>query len=156
MSGSYLGRYFDSGLEIPGDATVATIRDEELARVGRTLAVVILASTLPRRLGGDAGDTELALDKRRARRVVHVLQNVWLSWAGKKAGIRLPVTDSEINREAAQLDWERFRDVHIAGVNSRARYAATWAILHDKERWGRSAIVMYENEIKWVTYALRD
>jgi hypothetical protein len=68
---------------------------------------------------------------------------------------QLPL-DDEIRVEGAQLDWKEFETAHLNVVQERLRSVATWAIRNQEHRWGRSAVVRLENEINWLTYALRD
>jgi hypothetical protein len=64
--------------------------------------------------------------------------------------------NDEIRRASAQMNWAAFLDDHVTTIQTELRYCATWAIKHDDQRWGRSAVVRLENELNWVTYALRD
>jgi len=148
----YLERHFDSGIDTSGVESREYLETEELERISQLLATVIFAGSIPRRLGGDATDEELALDKKRARRVAHALQSSIKGWTK-----RYTLPDSqEIRRAGAQLDWERFRIEHATKAQERLRLLATWAIHNEQDRWGRSAVVRLENELKWVDWALRD
>jgi hypothetical protein len=59
----------------------------EAARIARALALVRVTGSIPRRLGIDATDEELAIDKKRARRTAWALQQSLGCW-GKKLKIK--------------------------------------------------------------------
>jgi hypothetical protein len=150
MSSGYLERHFDPGIKLPRAATRESLERRQVDRISRALAVVTVAYEIPRRLGQDASSAELAEDKKRARRCAHALANALDPWGKSK----LKETD-EIRREAAQLLWVSFAEAHLSGVKTELAILSTWAVRNDERRWGRSAVVRLENEIRWVDYALR-
>jgi hypothetical protein len=148
----FLERWYDSGLE-PPPLDRPTIVDEEVQRLLRSIAIVSAAGAIPRRLGGDATSGELAIDKKRARRVAWALNQTLIKW---KARPGKPPMDDLIRVSAANLIWGQFISEHQTHVLARIRLVATWAIRENEQRWGKSAVVRYENEVKWVAYAMRD
>lgn len=155
-SRSYLGLWYDAGLELPPDLSVETIIVEEVERIAGALAVVLYAASIPRRLGGEASGEELAGDKKRCRRVAHAFQQAHRGWTRK--GIVLPNGD-EIRMAGAQLLWAEWSQQHFTDLNYRSRRAATFSVraLDAKiARWGKTAITNYNNERRWIEYALRD
>jgi hypothetical protein len=56
----------------------------------------------------------------------------------------------------AQIVWATWVEAYIMIVQTELRIWATWAIVNDQEIWGRRAVVKLENELNWITYALRD
>lgn len=149
----WLGRYFDAGLDIPDDLTSEVITADEIDRLAQTLAIVFHASTMKRRLGIDATREDLALDKRRARRTAWALKQALMGWTGKLPSIR---TSEEIDRAGAQIVWTQFKADHSARLQGRLAIVATWAMLHDEVLFGNKAVVKLNNELNWVSYALRD
>lgn len=149
----YLERWYDAELALPEGATPATLTAGEVARIGRALSIVVVAGTIPRRLGGDADDDQLALDRKRARRTGHALRQALGGWVKRVPQLQL---DDEIRRLGAQLDWESFGTSHRNEIKARLALCATFAIQANEKRWGKSAVVNLENELNWFTYALRD
>lgn len=152
-SGGYLERWYDPELVLPEDLTPVSLAAGEVSRIGRALSIVVVAGTIPRRLGGDASDEELALDRKRARRAGHALRQALVGWVKRVPQLQL---DDEIRRLGAQLDWESFGTEHRNVLKSRLCLCATFAIREDEKRWGKSAVVNLENEMNWFTYAMRD
>ena len=150
---SFLGRYFDAEAVLPDGLTAESIAEEEIERISRRLAVVIAAGSHPRRLGGDASSDELALDKRRARRVAHALKQALFAWTD---GRWAELPDSEETRqEGSQIDWLLWGEAHDAEINERLRVVATWSMSQGQEAWGKHGVVLLENERDWINYALR-
>jgi hypothetical protein len=151
----YLATYYDPQLPISVAATISEIEEAEIARIRRQAAVILVAISMPRRLGGEATDEDLALDKKRARRVLHVLKQCLNQWS---KGHRLDdlIINDDIRREGAQLDWESWWDNHRSYLEMRLRYVATWSVQADQRRWGKTAVVRLNNETSWMRYALRD
>lgn len=150
---SYLARHFDPALEVPPAGSRAELEAAQIDRLRRSLSVIIICGSIPRRLGGDATPEELALDKKRARRVAHALNQSLKGWTKKKT--ELPA-DDQIRQEGAQIIWETWGEAHLADLGTHLRILATWAVTHGEEAWGKSAVVKLENEINWLSYALRE
>lgn len=148
-----LAAAYDPDLELPEDVTREGIVSFEIERISKALAVVVFASTMPRRLGAEASDEEMKLEKQRCRRTAHALQGSLKGW--ERGLTTLPQSD-EIRTLGARLEWFEFRDAHLAELAARMRLAATWALRAEEHKWGKSAMVRYQNEINWMTYALRD
>ena len=149
----YLERYFDSGLAVPEAISRESLVSSEIERIKSAATIIYVVSTIPRRLGGEATDAELALDKKRAKRVGWALEQALGGWTRKRVSYQVT---AEIQREGAQLEWELFVPAHLTQLNTELCLVATWAIQNDEARWGRSAVVSLENEIRWMTYAMRD
>lgn len=149
----FLQRYFDPELK-PRAASREELETAEVERISRALSVVLLAGSIPRRLGGDASSEDLALDKKRAKRSAHALNQAMRGWVKKAFSLDTP--SQEIRKEAAQIDWVQWREAHIIEVHNRLLLIATWGILNNEERWAKSAVVRLENELSWIGYALRD
>jgi hypothetical protein len=151
--GAALERFYDSGLVLPESTDRREITDYEVERIGRAFAIVALINSIPRRLGHEASRDELALDKRRARRVGHALIQASRGWRTTEPKIR---NDEDVRIAAIHLNWEAFGPAHTTTVHNRMRFVATYAFKADDLRWGKSALSRLENEISWVSYALRD
>lgn len=150
---SFLARYFDGSLDVTGVGSREELERRQVERISRALAVTIIAGTIPRRLGGDATDEELARDRKRARRASHALTQAYKGWSRKKVS---PEVNDAIRTEGATIVWETWLESHMTALQAELRYLSTWAIKSNEERWGNSAVVRLENEINWVSYALRD
>jgi hypothetical protein len=111
------------------------------------------AGGIPRRLGADASDDDLSVDRKRARRVSHALRQAIKGWAKKMPD--LP-QDEELRVEGSQIVWETWCEEYLTDLTQQLRSLVTWAVRNEEERWGRSAVVKLENEINWLTYAMRD
>jgi len=150
---SFVGRYFDPGLAIPEAITRESLISGEVERITGALTLILVVGSIPRRLGGDATDDELALDKKRSKRVGWALTQSLGGWSKKQP--RIQVT-AEIQREGAQLNWQEFVPNHMTQLMNELRMVATWSVQNDDGRWGRTAVVNLENEMRWLTYAMRD
>lgn len=147
----YLNRYFDPELT-PPKTTIADLTNRQVDRLTKALVVVIHAGSIPRRLGGEATDIDLALDRKRARRVGWSVKQSLNGWS-KKAP-KLPI-DEELRIIGAQLIWSSWYEEYMTTLTNETRLVVTWSILNDEQRWGRSAVVKFENEQNWVSYAMR-
>lgn len=150
---TFLARHYDPALVIDGIGSREELESRQVERLARALSIAIIAGTTPRRLGGDATDEELAIDKKRARRAGHVLGQSLKQWTKRKPD--LP-HDSEVKREGAQIVWPKWLEEHCAEIRHQLRCVTTWAVQNNEERWGKSAVVYLENEMRWIEYALRD
>lgn len=150
---SFLAQHYDPELNLDAIGSREELETRQIARINRALSVTLLAGTTPRRLGGDATDEELAVDKKRARRCGHALGQSLKQWTKRKQD--LPLDDS-VRREGAQIKWTEWAEAHCVDIKNQLRCVATYAIRSDQERWGKSAVVRLENELKWLEFALRD
>lgn len=150
---SFIAAHYDAALEVDETDTVDSITEAELARLAKNVNLCALVLSIPRRLGGDAADEELALDKRRAKRVLHAENQSYAAWGGTT----LPLAEDGLNQEAAQLDWKRWLQEQDAWLTARIRYLVTWGRKTGAdEAWIKSSVVRLTNEQRWVNYALRD
>jgi hypothetical protein len=148
-----LERFYDSGLVLPDSLDRREITNYEVDRIARAFAIISYAGILPRRLGNEVTDFELSLDKRRARRVAHALVQASRGWRTTEPKI---VNNEDVRIAAIHLNWEAFGPAHTTSVHNRMRMVATYAFKNDDLRWSKSALTRLENEINWVSYALRD
>lgn len=146
----------DPALEIPADTTTESIVKEEVERLARLTAIMGTTVTIPRRLGADASPEELAVDKKRGRRVTHALAQCLGAWNGGPFGY-LPETEA-IRQESAVLLWGHWWEEHQVWLGGRLCFIATWARKSEvsDERWAKSAVVKLQNEQRWIAYALRE
>jgi len=149
----FLEQYYDAGLELPSSLSVTSLVDRETTRISRALTLVIVAGAIPRRLGSEASDDELVLDKKRSKRVGWALTQAHSGWSKKQPKIQIT---SELEQEGTQLEWIYFIPEQMTQVMSELRLIATWAIQNEENRWGRTAVVNLENELRWIQYAMRD
>jgi hypothetical protein len=152
MPPSYLARHYDPALAVEKVGPRETLEKGEIERLQRAMTVVLFAGSIPRRIG-DASDEELALDKKRSRRVLHALNQSFRGWT--KATPYLEAT-KEIKAEGAVINWVAWREEHLTIVRHRLRVLTTWAVRAEEEAWGKQVVVKLENEIGWIEYALRD
>lgn len=149
---NYLGQHYDAALDIEGIGSREELEARQVDRISRELAIIIVTGTIPRRLGTDATAEELALDKKRARRVGHALKQSLSGWT-KKYKLE---ADEEIRRAGAQLDWTTWLPAATTAVMVNRRLIATYAIRSQQESWGKSAIVKLNNELNWIEHAMRE
>lgn len=149
----FLERYYDPTVDIAG-INPGDIEAFEILRLTRSLTVVLVSSAVPRRLGGDATDVELSLDKLRARRMSHAINQSLKSWT---SGRQVQISATPEDRIAgSQLVWREFLSNHVIALNSRLYIVANYYIDLGAGSEGRRAIVRLENEMNWVTHAMRD
>lgn len=149
---NYLTRYYDPELSMTA-ATTKELEAAQLDRLKRSLQVVVYAGSIPRRLGGEASDRELAIDRKRARRVGHALKQSIGGWSKKQVKLQ---DNNELRIEGAQLIWPDWFEAYLVRLDNEVKLVVSWAIRNDQQRWGRSAVVKFENELNWITYAMRD
>jgi len=149
----FLAQYWDSGLKLPKDHGIPELEDQQRGRLLSALALVFVAGSISRRVGSEADDEELALDKKRAKRVRHALRQSLGGWVRKMPPVEV---DDKTRREGAQLDWPLFVEAHLAQLTTEMRVVATWAIKNNEIKWGKSALVKLQNEQRWLNYAMRD
>lgn len=147
---AFIDDYVDHSLDVSAKQTEQMIVDQEIRRLQEMLTQIRAAGEIPRRLS-DATPGELARDKRRARRVGHVLEQSLGMWNGKP---REPTKEDK--RSGAQLSWAKWWGEHDAWLVHRIRYIATWAKRTENEQFGKRAIVRLTQERDWLIYALRD
>jgi hypothetical protein len=153
---SYLAQWVDPTLEVNLRDTVKKIEKEEVDRLLHLFKLAAEAGQISRRLGSDATGEELSIDKKRCRRIAHVATQCIVAWTDKE-NINL-AGGSDVKQEAAVIDWPRWWDEHQVWILQRQRYIATWADKKkdDLDLWCKSAMVKLNNEMLWLSYALRD
>ena len=145
--------YYDDGIFLPDGISRETLESSEGERINRFLAIITVTGSVPRRLGGEATDQELSLDKKRSRRVCHVLRQTLLYWEQESEEIE---PNEDMRREGIQLEWLSFASDYVLKLDTSRRRIATWAIQNDEEAWGAAAIRRLEAELHWMEHALRD
>lgn len=148
---AFLTRYFDPNLEIPKKTTTKDLEAAQVARLSRSLVVVEHTGEVARRLE-EATAEDQAIDRKRAKRVAHAIRQ---SLAGWQKNAKLPSGEA-LRLEGAQLVWDSWMQAYLVSLNNEAKRIATWAILNEEQKWGRSAIVKIDNEMNWISYAMRD
>jgi hypothetical protein len=147
---SYLAAWYNPALDTPDGVTPKELEKEEVERLTMLLSVAQAAGEMKRRIA-DADDRELAVDKKRCRRIGHVALKSLGSWGCKKPKV------ADVAREAAIVDWARWWQDHQLWLDNRRIFIATWAQKYpDHQRWAKSAIVKLTNETTWLQYAMRD
>lgn len=145
-----LDPYQDPTLEIDLTADEAFIVNAEVVRLQEAVGIIGFALEVPRRLS-DATREELALDKKRCRRVLHPLRQCLAIWGGTP---REPTSDER--SMGAQLDWTFWQETHTLVTTRQTFWIATWAKRTGHLRFGKSAVVRLTQELEWLEYALRD
>lgn len=148
----WLTRWVDPSFPV-GELDRPRLEMAEAERLHAELAIVLYASQIPRRLGGDATAAELAEDKRRCRRVSWALRQSILQWT-KRVDLPGIVTD-DLRSAGATLDWPLFFEDHLGLLTLRTKRLATWAALNGERKWGSAMVTRFENERRWITHALR-
>jgi hypothetical protein len=119
--------------------------EQNMSRLARGIAQCQEVCDVPRRLGGDATDKELADDKRTARRVGYRLmraQEVWRKGAGSfKGSVATAVPDGSGARLIWSDWWEAWRE------------QATELRQQADERWQQHAI---DRELEGIASVLGD
>ena len=148
---AFLQQFIDPSLRVSGSDTKKTLTTKEVERLQELNAIAMLSTTIPRRLGGDATDEELANDKKTGRRVAHIAEQCLRAWGAKPK----PVTRN-VTRAAAQVKWTPWMEQHKVYIEGRMFYVATWAYKGGDETWAKAALTRLTNEQRWLEYALRD
>lgn len=147
----FLDAYFDPAFEVDPEVLPDTLVDEERDRLLDRFLVAQCASQIPRRLS-DASREELALDKKRSRRVAHVLRKSLIAWGGELE--REPTTEER--QRGAQIDWPEWWADHEPWLVDRRKLYAAWAKRSSHLKFGKECIVRISNELEWLRYAMRD
>lgn len=146
----FLDRYFDPVLDVDVSVSEESIVAEEIERLQRMTAEAMVACQIPRRLS-DASREELALDKKRSRRIAHVLRQNLAGWGGALIDPSL-----EQRQAGAQVHWESWWGDHQPWLEARMRLVASWAKKSGNLSVGKKLLTRLSNELEWLKYALRD
>ena len=151
-SSEYLAAYYDPGIGVRAENPVEIVRVER-ERLYTLYFVALAASQIPKRIGGEATQEELRADKKRCHRIAHVARMSFGRWGGELAGKKEP----DLKKEAAQIDWDKWWEAHQVALRNRITALANWGLAQDKEgqKWTKSAVQRLENELSWLTYAMR-
>lgn len=149
----FLTEYLDLAITVRADDSAEAIAAAEVERLQQLTAVFRAAAAHPRRLGGDATPEELAIDKKRAKRLAYAAEQSLKGWGAE------PAEYGEATKIAATIRFEQWWEEHERRIRARQRYIATWGHRYGDRngdaRWCKSAIVKLNNELKWLAYALR-
>lgn len=130
----------------------------ELARIRFTMYMAITAESIPRRLGKGATGTQLALDKRIARKVANMYRQLWLSleqpgdsaphWTGRDSRLAL-VRDAEpaMRMAGATVTWSTWLKQRKADAKERRVEVAALAMRHGLVRWGSRRVGLLTLEV---------
>lgn len=136
----------------------ATHTREDLLKLDRAELQVLVricdhVLAMRRRLGGDASSDELAIDKKRAKRLAHCFRTSLKAWGAQEAASG--VLEKEIRQRAATVHWEDLVAARRQHLLSRFPLYATMAIDAGQEAWGYHMITLLKNELRWLDYAMR-
>jgi hypothetical protein len=145
-----LDTYYNPDLEIDKSMT-PEVRDKiEIDRCLADWSRAALAAAIPRRVENGTRE-ELALDKKRSRRMQHVAAQCIGMWGGD-----IPTEpDDALAKEGAQVLWVPWWEERDALLLTRMTYAATWAKKTNQLQYGKSALQHFINERDWYRYAIR-
>lgn len=149
---SFLRQYLDLSLDV-GPENAAALHEAEVERINTLYNIMLMIQAMPRRLGQDASAEDLALDKKRAKRVAHVCLQLLKSWGAE------PQAVGDLAREAAVWNWATWYDEHRIWLINRQRYVATWchkAGQNGDLRWCRAAVTRLTSELNWMANAVRE
>jgi hypothetical protein len=153
---AFLEQWFDAALAVDTALTGESFTQEEIERIQTAACRILVAIEIPRRLGGDATNDELALDKRRCRRALHVLRSGLLSWSEKdddKVKWR-PLTDED-KAEGASLLWDKWWEEQQGYLLERRAYIATWGLKKPDTAYAKPAVTRITTELNHMSYAMR-
>jgi hypothetical protein len=148
---SFLNQYIDPALPV-GEEQAAALHEAEVERINRLYNIMLMVQAMPRRLGQEASDEDLLLDKKRAKRVAHVCLQLLKAWGAEAQPV------AELGREAAVWNWATWWDEHRIWLVNRERYLATWcykAGANGDLKWCRSAVTRLLKEQEWLAHAVR-
>jgi hypothetical protein len=149
---AFLQQYIDPGLKPTKADTPDSLAKKEAERLNELYTIATAAAAIPRRLGSDASDEELAADARTGRRVAHVAQQCLQAW-----GVEVKPVTRNIAPHAAQVRWRHWLGEHLTYLDGRMRYIATWQYkTGGDEKWAKQALTRLINEQRWLEYAMRD
>jgi len=131
---SYLMQHYDPGIPV-GEETNKELEKEEQERLHHLWSVASVSAVIPRRLGGDASREELASDKKISKRVGWAAVQSYRAWGGTR---KTANRDAEVEKEGAQVRWEKWWPEHEAWLIQRRQYYATRGLKRDP-LWAKSA-----------------
>jgi len=149
---AYLATWYEEGFQVPQGVTLHTTSQAAADRLLRTTRLAEVALEIPRRLGPDATGGELAQDKIRCRRIIHVMKKASPGWSDYK-----PREPGNLKREAAVVQWV---DWYQERAQLLQREMNIIAALHYQKQAPavacKQALLWTNNEYRWLAYALRD
>lgn len=151
----FLDRFVDPGLELddewqPTDETI-----KQCERLAKGVALMELVRDHPGRLPETAGRERRKADKLNAKRVQARLLNGLKQWwpkddENREESVRTTIDNwkqhEDISREAAQLQWPQWWQVHKVELSNLMRFIATHARAKSKEKEGNSMLNRLSNE----------
>jgi hypothetical protein len=152
----YLEEFYNKRLKIDSKITSAEIATAEIARIQTQACMLLVAIEMPRRIGSDATKAELALEKRRCRRVLWVLKQQLAAWAEKddKNIEWRPINDQD-RQDGAALLWDKWWAAHRKYLDQRRSWIATWGLKKPDPDFANKAVNRINQELQHMEYALR-
>ena len=146
--------FYDPQLEVDITRKPAELEQEEIARIQNSAVLIMFTMSVPRRLGEDASEGDLANDKRRCKRILHVLRAAMKQWAKvEEPKWRKPTAGDE--KAGVSLDWDTWYAEQDTYLQNRRIYIATYGLARGEKSWANSAVSRLTNEISWLKYAMR-
>lgn len=130
-----------------------------MERVRLTLYAAVVCESIPRRLGRDASASELAIDKRLARRVANAYRTLWMSlarmggpdapsWSSRAARLELAgEAEPEARRLGATVRWGEFFAARRELISERRRLVAAYALDAQLPKWGGRRVGLLNDEL---------
>ncbi len=146
--GRFLDEYVDEELEVDEGWKSEDEQARQVGRLSRCVAVILVAHSMPRRLGGGASDEELRADKLMARRVGSRLSNSLTVWAGGALDVSDDAQVPEVKQEGAQIEWSKWWAEHRRKVEVEIYRVATTCRKLGHKREGNVMVNRLLNEIK--------
>lgn len=123
----------------------------EMERLHKVYLLAEAARTIPRRLR-KADRQELALDKKRCRRLEHAARSILTGWSEVVDGS----SPEKIREEAAAIDWEIWWSAYHTQLLERRATVEEWPIETIADRKIRNRVLTRINgEISFLAYAMR-
>lgn len=140
------------GLEAWQDATLQPepLPPEEVAwaearRLQKLADIAAGAVAIPRRLGGEATGRELAHDKRKGRRILHIARRLESWWDAPVSEDR-PAT----SRDSAQIVWDEWWSDHKEWLDRRITWIATWGVKHNNRSAANKYVSLLRRERQYL------
>jgi hypothetical protein len=152
----FLEQFFDPALAVDTSRDAGSFASEEIARLQTAACRILVAAEIPRRLGGDATSDELAQDKKRCKRALHVLRQQLVGWSEKDPDKIEWRQVTEVDRvEGASLLWEPWWKEQESYLTARRAYIATWGLKKPDTAYAKRAVTRLGNELTHMAYAMR-
>jgi hypothetical protein len=149
---AYLATWYQEGFQVPQNVTLHTVSQAAVDRLLQTTRLAEAALEIPRRVGADATKGELAQDKVRCRRIIHVVKKTMPGWKGYK-----PKDPGNMKRAAAVVKWIEWYQERALLLQREMNIIAALHYQRQAPDVGcKQALLWTNNEYRWLAYALRD